>query len=485
MAITVPKQFDSVVKWAKANTVTVVFCALVVLVPVGAFFAADAMGAGVRKEAQRRAQVYNDLTTASNAKVSLPIPGGEPVTLETIATDKIVEQFGAVLEKHSADAVAVYTKAREFNNGTSAEPKHRPVVEAAIFPRYNAASNSTVEQVRFKVADAIAAAYAKLLEDARAGSPPADTKVAKAVEAAELRFIQGDLKQESRAKLTAEQTTLLDRHLGKIRIAEYTEAAKKISIYADLGAFEVPSRGSVTGLYKSKKDADAQDAALFDMQWKLWVASDVMRAFGSANSQAGSVLQSPVKRLLSLKVMPMEKGTVAQSESSGGEATQMGGDAPPAEGSTDGSAPADGSAAAPAAAANTFTEPAIDPKQPAPRDFSKRFTGRISNGVYDVRLAQVEFIAETSKLPMIFDALAAENFMTVTNVRLSPADPFAAARLGFLYGPEPVSVVTATVESLWFRDWTARHMPMSVRTALGIQGAAPSGDAAGTGAQGM
>ena len=490
MAKQLPKQLEVVVSWAKNNTLAVVFTAIVILVPVGGYFAADMMGEGVRKEAQRRAQVYNDLTSASNAKASLPVPGGEPVQLEGIATDKVVEQFSAALEKYSKDASEVYSRARVFNNGTDADPKHRPAVEAAVFPRYDTKSNSAVEQVRFKVADAIAAAYAKLLQDARAGVPPKDADVAKAVEGAELRYIQAELKQESRAKLSAEQSAQLDRHLGKVRIAEYTEAAKKISIYADISAFEVPSRASVTGLYKSKSDSVAQDAALFDMQWKLWVATDIMRAFGSCNRSAGSVLQSPVKQLMSLRVLPMENA-VAGASSGGGEASAMGGDAaPPADGSAsaDGSAPTDGAVvqnASPSAPA----EPVIDPKQEAKRDFTKRFTGRVSNPVYDVRLAEVSFVAETSKLPKIFDALAAENFMTVTNVRLTPADPFAAARMGFLFGPAPVSTVTATIETVWFRDWTAKHMPESVRTALGITSGAPAaagdGSAPADAAQGM
>lgn len=484
MAKQLPKQLEVVVSWAKNNTLAVVFTAIVILVPVGGYFAAEMMGEGVRKEAQRRAQVYNDLTSASNAKASLPVPGGEAVELEGIATDKVVEQFSAALEKYSKDASEVYARARAFNNGTDSDPKHRPAVESAVFPRYDAKSNATVEQVRFKVADAIAAAYAKLLQDARAGVPPKDADVAKAVEGAELRYIQAELKQESRAKLSADQSAQLDRHLGKVRIAEYTEAAKKISIYADASAFEVPSRASVTGLYKTKADAAAQDSALFDMQWKLWVATDIMRAFGSCNRAAGSVLQSPVKQLMSLKVLPME--TAGAVASGGGEASAMGGDAaPPA----DGAAPAEGAVADAAPVAAAPTEPVVDPKQEAKRDFSKRFTGRVSNGVYDVRLAEVSFVAETSKLPKVFDALAAENFMTVTNVRLAPADPFAAARMGFLYGPAPVSMVTATVETVWFRDWTAKHMPESVRTALGISSSAPApagdGSAPADAAQGM
>ncbi len=459
MAAKLPKQLESVVSWAKYNTLAVVFSAMVVLVPVGGYFAADLMGEGVRKETARRAEVYNQLTTASNAKALLPVPGGEPIQLDSIATEQLVEQFGAALEKYSKDASEVYAKASAFNNGASRDPKHRPVVDSAVFPRYDAKSNAVAEQVRFQFADAVAAAYATLLKEARAGSPPQDSAVTKSVEAAEKRYIQGDLKQESRAKLNADQLAQLDGFLGKIRIAEYTEAAKKISMYCELAAFDIPSRSSVTGLYKKPSDAGAQDTALFDMQWKLWVASDVMRAFNAANRSAGSVLQSPVKRLVSLNVLPMESASVP----SAGEASSLGGDAAPAEG---GEAPI-----APAAAVAATADPVIDPKQEARRDFSKRFTGRVTNGVYDVRVAEVSFVAETAKLPQVFDALAAENFITVTNVRLAPADPFEAARMGFLFGPQAVSQVTATLETIWFRDWTSKHMPSSVRTALGINAA--------------
>jgi len=155
-----------------------------------------------------------------------------------------------------------------------------------------------------------------------------------------------------------------------------------------------------------------------------------------------------------------------------------------------GAAPAgDGSGgeapAAPAARVE-LADPTIDIKAEAARDYSKRFTGRVSNGIYDVRLAEVTFVADTERLPAVFDALASQNFMTITNVRIAPADPFAAARTGFLYGIKPVSQVSATVETLWFRDWTARHMPAALRTALGITSGAPAGSGeAPVEAQGM
>lgn len=483
MAAKLPKQLETVVGWAKSNSLAFVFCAIIVAVPVGAYFAAGVMGEGVRKEAQRRASVYSELASAANANAELPVPGGEPVVLETIATERVVQDFREALDKYSKDASEVYVSARAFNYGTDSAPKHAPVVESSVFPGYDAKSTTAAEQVRFKVADAVAAAYAQLLEAARAGAPPVDATVAAAVEAAETRYIQGDLGKKSRSELTPEATTQLNAFLGKVRINEYAEAAKKISMYADLRAFEVPSRASVTGLYKSPADAAAQDTALFDMQWKLWVATDVMRAFTECNRSADSVLKAPVKQLLSLKVQPLAKAETT----GGGEASAMGAESAPADGAASGAGEAGGDMAAAAPAANAA--PVIDPKQQVTLDFSKRFTGRISNGIYDVRLADVTFVAETARLPEIFDALARQNFMTVTNVRLAPADPFSAARAGYLFGASPISQVTMTVESLWFRDWTARHMPTSVRTALGVAASSPvAGDGSGSGeapAEGM
>jgi hypothetical protein len=208
-----------------------------------------------------------------------------------------------------------------------------------------------------------------------------------------------------------------------------------------------------------------------------------MRAFTECNRSADSVLKAPVKQLLSLKVQPLAKAETT----GGGEASAMGAESAPADGSASGAGEAGGDMAAAAPAANAA--PVIDPKQQVTLDFSKRFTGRISNGIYDVRLADVTFVAETARLPEIFDALARQNFMTVTNVRLAPADPFSAARAGYLFGASPISQVTMTVESLWFRDWTARHMPTSVRTALGVATSSPvAGDGSGSGeapAEGM
>jgi hypothetical protein len=470
MAKPLPPQLQQAILWTKGNMVTVAFCAIVVVVPVGAYFASSGFVEGVRADADKKARAYGEVVSALNAKVDLPIPGGESIPLSGMPTQETVAEYADILEGVRKDAEAVYAQAVRFHTGSDATPKRRDLVPASVFPAYDATSNAVVENVRLEVADALERAYGRLLSDARVGMPPAPETVAKAIEGAEKRFVQGDLKAESRAKLSAEQLAQLDEFLGKARVEQYFEVAKGISFYCDSSAFEVPTRDSVRAL-DFKKDLAGHDRALFDLEWRYWIASDVMQAFTRANAATPSVLQAPVKRLVNLTVLPMELSASAPA----GEAAAMGDpsgmDAGMDGAGMDGAQPAE---AAPAAVAAGLPKPMIDPKVDATRDYSKRFTGRVSNPVYDVRLAQVRFVAATSSLPAVFDALAAENFMTVVDVRITPADPFVAAQQGFLYGADPVSEVVATIETVWLREWLAERMPAAVRTALGIQAAPPA-----------
>ena len=81
-------------------------------------------------------------------------------------------------------------------------------------------------------------------------------------------------------------------------------------------------------------------------------------------------------------------------------------------------------------------------------------------------------VVETAMLPALVDALAQENFVTITDLSLRPDSAFKAAEFGYMFGAEPVSRVRLTLETIWFRKWTAPWMPQPVRDALGIQAAA-------------
>jgi hypothetical protein len=475
MAKQLPKQVQVAVDWAKSNSLIAVFAGMVIVVPVGCYFAADWFGESVRAEADGKAKSYTAVSSALNSSAELPIPGGESVRLEGLPNEKTVEEFRKILEGAKADSSGVYTVALSRNKGT---PAHEPVVANSVFPNYPK-NFGDADRVRTLFVRALNKRYEDLLKDINAGSPPQGSLVAEKVSAVEKRFI-ADAGVDSLDKIKDEaerqkQKDILAKQLLDTRLGVCNEVALNISMYAALSALTVPSEDdpAIAGLFKDMKDADAQDRMLFDLQWQYWIAADVLRAFEAANGGTeNSVLKNPVKRLVSLRVLPMEAVSAAPAA---GEASTMGGAEVPAEGAATGTegeaAPADGgSAPAPAA---TLGPPAIDNTVEAARDFAKRFTGRVSNGVYDVRLAEVTFVAETSKLPLVFAKLADENFMTITNVRIAPADAFAAARSGFVYGIEPVSEVTATIETVWFREWTAEFMPAVLRTALGIQSKSP------------
>ena len=193
---------------------------------------------------------------------------------------------------------------------------------------------------------------------------------------------------------------------------------------------------------------------MFHWQWRLWIIEDMLDALAAANAASKTVADAPVKRVVSIMV---------RDEAAPKSAAPAGEPAPPAEGT----AP-DG--IAPAAPAEAPTYPPIDPKAPVAYDFAKTMTGRVSNSLYDVRLATLVVIVATERIPEVLDAIARQNLMTVVNLDVRPADAFQAADEGFIYGPRPVSELRMTIESLWMRPWIARLMPAELQKQKGTDG---------------
>jgi hypothetical protein len=111
----------------------------------------------------------------------------------------------------------------------------------------------------------------------------------------------------------------------------------------------------------------------------------------------------------------------------------------------------------------------VDISAAAAIDKTISITGRTSNSVYDVRIVDCTIVVATRGLPAVIDAIAGQNFMTVLDVQLQPANAFAAAAEGYIYGIEPVSTVKLQIETIWLREWTADAMPGDLREALGIK----------------
>ncbi|MGA1709615.1 MAG: hypothetical protein ACO4CI_13110, partial [Phycisphaerales bacterium] len=247
----------------------------------------------------------------------------------------------------------------------------------------------------------------------------------------------------------------LAAELAKARLVRYGERARELSFYASTQSLDMPP---------APQQSRISTAEMFDWQWRLWIAEDLLGAIAMANADSPSVVESPVKRVVSLTVLDELPG----GETSGGDSGGFGGGGISGRRGVDGEG-SDSAGSAGAGAGDDAVGPVvIDSSVEAALDFSRTFTGRKSNSVYDVRNVELVVVVATEQLPKLFDALAKRNFMTVLDMELRPADAFEAARLGYIYGTAPVSEATLLIETVWLREWTAPFMPADARQALGI-----------------
>lgn len=453
--------FDSkkVQEWAKANLLLVILGTASLAALAGGYFASDMISSGVMEDAQARAARMSDLKDIERTAVTLDIPGQPQFSANAIVNQKLLEAYAERVESLRKDGVSVREYAVQRNKG-----RHEPVMSLRLQK-----GDPKLEQIHLDFFDAVSGAYGRLMASVRIGSVPDEATVQGFVARRKDQFIASDLKKKPDEALTAQESEVLARELGNARLAAYNEAARDFAIYAEPESLKVPSA-------PFKKDApDALLPVLWRQQWEYWVLSDILAAFSQVNGPDANVQTAAVKRIDSVAfVGPLRAGA--------GAATGDGAAAPPADGG-DGSMGGDGMGMAMGAGAP------IDPAVPvAAANFDANFTGRRSNQLYDVFMTDVTFVCETAKLPAVFDALAQQNFITVIMASVRPEDPFEAAEDGYIYGPQPVSLVKLRLESVWLREWMGPLMPDPVRKALGtsgmLAGAPPVGSAAGTDAGG-
>ena len=122
-----------------------------------------------------------------------------------------------------------------------------------------------------------------------------------------------------------------------------------------------------------------------------------------------------------------------------------------------------------------------------PRNFLLNPTGRVSNSLYDVRMAEVSLIVDSQQIPRLFNALTQLNFITPLVQGIRSVDQAEALEQGgYVYGNNvDVVQLDLQLESLWLRRWTTGHadaeavdpgetfnpglMPDAVRYGLGLE----------------
>lgn len=455
--------FDRVLRVAKARWVVIV-CGLVVLVaPIVAWLLLDMARRPVVEELGRRSSAYDKLAALEKVAVEVKKADGTAVTETTVLNDEIIRRVAAHNRSLGGGAEAMYEAAVKRNRGCDdldrcERPRHVMAAGTeAWLPEPKDASKRQVSLLAENPLKALEAARDAMLKSAGAGAGPDTAAVLEQVQRAEQEYL-GTLRKRSRSEVTEpRELEALNATLVDARKEFLVQHANQLGFYLDPWALRWPA---LPAGEKADSDAGVDRAlsTLFLYQWDLWLVDDVLSAIRRVNGDAGGAragsasaqgpMTAPVKRVLQLSIAPI------------GLAAAESGDAAPATGGEGG-----GDAAAPSGEA-------IDAKTAVTPDFTVSVTGLKSNQLFDVRRATLRVVIETSALPRFIDALARQNFISVTGIAMLPADAYAAARQGFVYGPQACSDVTLTLESVWFREWVTERMPSAMRRALNTAGPA-------------
>lgn len=453
------KGFDAkaIVGWVKQHPLIPVFGAVALLSLGLGWWFAGSVNQSVRSDAESQAAKLNELVSIEKGSVNLVVPGREPVSRTTVINQRILDEYSAATAALRGDADRIVQAALARNRRD-----HAPLLDN-VFPQPRAERKRQTLALDFHAK--LVEAYRDLLKRSNAGSPPDRSAVGESLMRREIQYIQSNLRKADRAALSDAEAEDLKAELTKNRLALYGEDASKLTVYADLGAFEIPA--SPEGKQPPTVDQ------MFDWQWRFWIARDLMAAIVEASEAAnggtpGSVLNSPVKRLLSIRTL--DAIPLAAANPAGGGSGMAGGFGGGGEGFGGG----DGSTPPPPASPGEdppLADPVIDLGASIQPAYERALTGRQDNAVFDVRRVEVRLVASTAELPLVFDALANINFITVVDAAIERANPFEAAANGFIYGKDPVSTVRLELETVWLRSWTAPLMPARVREALGVGGA--------------
>ena len=436
---------NTVLAWVKSNVYSVIFVGVMIVAPIVLGIVAGKINAGVTSEVKERGATLVQLKQLEKTPVDFVSAVGRsrPVKSTILVNQQFLDRYQEVVGRISDDAKRIRQEALNFNRAD------RDVLFPGLFPE---PAPTQLETIPRRMYMALVAAYERLLVDMRAGAPPSAESMGEILEAAEERFRTQILIKPGGQRLTDDDTIWLKEQLTNTRLSHCAETAKGIGIYTTLASLNVPDESLVP------PRAEAQGMVqLFQWQWSLWITQDIVGALSGANEPFESVLEAPVKRLVSL--VEFGAPVVAGGSAGGGGSGFNAGFAPGGgRGAGSGaSTPAGGKAAAP-----------LDPAREVPLDFAYSFTGRKTNPLYDVRLIQLVLIVETARIPVVLDALSRKNFITILDAKLEAVDAFEEVGEGYFYGSAGVSKLTLDLETVWLREWTAPLMPPDLKLALGI-----------------
>ncbi len=437
---------SAVLPWIKNNVYTVIAVAIMIAAPVGMWVVAGNMNKAVQDEVKKRAEKITELSRFEKTSISFhsPVPGNEPVNASIAVNRRFLDNYQEVVDVVRKDMERVREEVFRINH------KDREVLVPDLFPE---PPPRRVETLPKEMYQALQSAYEQLIADVGAGDPPTTEEMVENLTAAQERYLTQILKRET-AELTDDERAGLAEHLTKTRLSYYADAAKGFNMYASLEDINVPT----VKQYPDRAEGDGM-SLMFDWQWRFWIKHDILSALAKCNEPYNSIVDAPVKRVVSLFVTD-DPGSVggSGSASAAGGGSGFGTAGPAKSGRRRGGSKSSGGA----------KRTSADPGREVPLDYSYSFTGRTSNPLFDVRRVELLLIVDSERMPEVFDALARYNFMTIINATVTTVNLFDAIKSGYFYGNKPVSLIRLDLETVWFRTWTTEFMPPDLKAALGV-----------------
>ncbi|QOJ16238.1 MAG: hypothetical protein HRU76_00900 [Phycisphaeraceae bacterium] len=454
-----------ILNWVKKNLFIVIFAVLI----IAAYVALPIFSGGISEDVARamaaRKGKDNDLSRLTTTGIEL----NDPTPWFTRPS-----QSTSLINPAARDAFKAYADARmnEVTEVVSTVEAHnrrgRTVFVPDLLP--GSVQGGMAEIKWLELSEKLNSAYVALLTDIGAGAPPTAEGLRRELLRLQNQFMTATLARTGRDRLEPEEEAQLRDEMVGRRVALCEEAARQIQVYASLDAINPPSW--------NYGQPSLTPTIVWYWQWDYWAIEDVLRALKEANRNAASVLDAPVKRIVSIRVEGSEEAR--KRDTGGGGAAPGGGGGPFISG---GGASMGGGGAAPPPGGESAGRPAgvapADPSQEVKPDFTKSMTGRATNPLYDVRYVNVHLVVETDRVPDVIDAISRQNLMTVVDLEMWPTDPYADLEVGYVYGGVQTSNLTLRIESVWLRSWTAPFMPDEVKRALGVptqtnQGTSPA-----------
>ncbi len=438
-----------VLDWVKGHIVIVISCVVIVVVLPVAYVISSGMLRSFQEEQQNTISQAQRRLAGLEVSYTLPAagPGVEAVTVQALPNERRTAWFREALRERMADVAAVTEQGIEFNR-----KGYEPLV-GGLFP---APASDVDRQVRpydllrllvgSGGADGRPSLYITMLEEARAGMPPAPERVAEALRRERSEFLADIEREGGGGQLTVEDRRRLEQRLRDARIARYAQTARRLSFYAEPDLLLRAARAA--GLPSSASmQTPPRPAVLFGYQFDFWVLSEITAAITRINtSETGrrlSIDESPIKRIVSIQLEPLpvnqpqrERGGFGLEEP--GETTGV----------------------------QLQEVNGVVQRDP---DATNTLTGRASNPRYDIRPVTISMVVDSSRIPEIIEGFRRRNFMAVSDLQLSSVDVWEDLNQGFYYGPGHVIRATMTIETAWLRAWTRGLMPSDFKRLMGIQ----------------